>query len=82
MKNQRGCPKGMIRSDIQRCIIVFCVLKEVAKKWPGDLGRMSRMSLIEEGPEKKINMAHLSIVGCHSINGVAAIHSDILRKQL
>lgn len=58
------------------------MLKEVAKKWPGDMGRMSRMSLIEEGTEKKINMAHLSIVGCHSINGVAAIHSDILRKQL
>lgn len=57
-------------------------LDEVAKKWPGDTSRMARMSLIEDGTERKINMAHLSIIGCHSINGVAAIHSDILRKEL
>jgi len=38
------------------------------------------MSLVEEGNEKKINMAHLCIVGSHVVNGVAAIHSDILKK--
>jgi len=43
------------------------------------MDRMRRMSIIEEGGEKKINMAHLSIVGSHSTNGVAAIHSEILK---
>jgi starch phosphorylase len=56
-------------------------LAEVAKKWPGDNGRLGRMSLVEEGAEKKINMAHLCIVGAHTINGVAAIHSEILKAS-
>lgn len=56
-------------------------LAEVAKKWPGDNDRLRRMSLIEEGGEKKINMAHLCIVGSHTINGVAAIHSEILKAS-
>jgi len=52
----------------------------VAKRWPGDMDRLRRMSIIEEGGEKKINMAHLCIVGSHTINGVAAIHSEILKN--
>lgn len=56
-------------------------LGEVEKRWPGDFDRMRRMSLVEEGGEKKINMAHLCIVGSHTINGVAAIHSEILKKS-
>jgi len=56
-------------------------LMEVAKKWPGDNDRVRRMSLIEEGGEKKVNMAHLCIVGTHTINGVAAIHSEILKAS-
>lgn len=51
----------------------------MAKRWPGDSDRMRRMSIIEEGGEKKINMAHLSIVGSHTVNGVAAIHSEIIK---
>ena len=51
----------------------------MAKRWPGDMDRMRRMSIIEEGGEKKVNMAHLCIVGSHAINGVAAIHSEILK---
>jgi len=42
---------------------------------------MRRMSLIEEDGEKKVNMAHLSIVGSHAVNGVAAIHSEIIKKE-
>jgi len=57
----------------------WCELQEVAKRWPGDGDRLRRMSIIEEGAEKKINMAHLCIVGAHTINGVAAIHSEILK---
>lgn len=57
-------------------------LNKVVKRWPGDFDRMRRMSLVEEGGEKRVNMAHLSIVGAHAINGVAAIHSEIIRKDI
>ncbi|XP_067134952.1 glycogen phosphorylase isoform X2 [Centruroides vittatus] len=57
-------------------------LQEVAAKFPGDMDRLRRMSLIEEGHEKRVNMAHLSIVGAHAVNGVAFIHSEILKKDL
>ena len=57
-------------------------LEEVAKRFPNDASRVGRMSLIEEGNEKQVRMANLAIVGSHSINGVAALHSDILKKEL
>src|SRR3990172_7654015 len=57
-------------------------LEAVTAKFPDDAARLSRMSLIEEGADKMIRMAHLAIVGSHSVNGVAALHSDILKKQL
>lgn len=56
-------------------------LKVVEQKWPGDFDRMRRMSLVEESGEKKINMAHLAIVGSHAVNGVAAIHSEIIKRE-
>ncbi|XP_043471101.1 glycogen phosphorylase [Leptopilina heterotoma] len=62
--------------------INFLHLQEVAAKWPGDLDRMRRMSLVEEEGEKRVNMAHLSIVGSHAINGVARIHSEILKDTV
>jgi starch phosphorylase len=52
---------------------------EVRTGFPGDEGRIERVSLIEEGGERKIRMANLAIVGSHSTNGVAAIHSGLLR---
>jgi len=54
-------------------------LDEVRRRNPGDEARIERVSLVEEGPEDKIRMANLAIVGSHSTNGVAAIHSEILR---
>ena len=54
-------------------------LDEVRTRFPGDEGRVERVSLVEEGGERKIRMANLAIVGSHSTNGVAAIHSDLLR---
>ncbi|KAH7972642.1 hypothetical protein HPB52_014422 [Rhipicephalus sanguineus] len=57
-------------------------LAEVSKKFPGDQDRLRRMSLVEEEGEKRINMAHLAIVGSHKVNGVARIHSEILKKRL
>jgi glycogen phosphorylase len=55
-------------------------LDEVRSRFPGDLGRVQRASLVEEGSERKIRMANLAIVGSHSTNGVAAIHSRLLRS--
>ncbi len=57
-------------------------LTRVAAAWPGDLARMRRMSIIEEEPEKQVRMAHLAIVGSHSVNGVAALHSELVKRQL
>ncbi len=57
-------------------------LTEVAQRWPGDNDRLARMSLIEEGPEPQVRMAYLAIVGSFSVNGVAALHSELLRHGL
>jgi starch phosphorylase len=54
-------------------------LDEMRRRFPHDEGRIQRLSLIEEAGEQKIRMAHLAIVGSHSTNGVAAIHSNLLR---
>jgi starch phosphorylase len=54
-------------------------LDTVRARFPGDEGRLARVSLVEEGPQRKIRMANLAIVGSHSTNGVAAIHSELLR---
>ncbi|MBT5231886.1 MAG: glycogen/starch/alpha-glucan phosphorylase [Methylococcales bacterium] len=53
-------------------------LADVASHWPGDTERQRRMSIIEEGGEPMVRMAHLAIVGSYSINGVAALHSQLL----
>jgi starch phosphorylase len=55
------------------------LLDDVRRRFPGDEGRVGRVSLVEEGGERKIRMANLAIVGSHSTNGVAAIHSQLLR---
>jgi glycogen phosphorylase len=55
------------------------LLDEVRVLFPGDEGRVERVSLVEEKPARKIRMANLAIVGSHSTNGVAAIHSKLLR---
>jgi len=55
------------------------LLDDVQARFPGDGDRVARVSLIEEGTEQKVRMANLAIVGSHSTNGVAAIHSRLLR---
>jgi glycogen phosphorylase len=54
-------------------------LDDVRKKFPGDEDLVRRVSLIEEGPVRRVRMANLAIVGSHSTNGVAAIHTQLLR---
>jgi starch phosphorylase len=57
------------------------LLDEVRLRFPGDEGRVERVSLVEEKPSRKIRMANLAIVGTHSTNGVAAVHSKLLRTM-
>jgi len=56
-------------------------LSDVRGRFPGDEGRVARVSLIEDGPQRNVRMANLAIVGSHSTNGVAAIHSELLRTR-
>ncbi len=56
-------------------------LDVVSAKFPGDDAKLARVSLIEDGVERKVRMASLAIVGTHSTNGVAAIHSELLRER-
>ena len=57
-------------------------LQMVAEKFPGDTDLLHRVSLIEEGHDPHIRMAYLSIVGSYSVNGVAQLHTDLLKKGL
>lgn len=60
-------------------LVNFIYLNKIREKYPGQDDKIARMSLIEEFPEKKIRMAFLSIVCCHSVNGVAQLHSTLLK---
>lgn len=57
-------------------------LQYVTANWPDDNDLLCRLSIIEEGETKQVRMAHLSIVGSHSVNGVAAIHTELLKTSL
>jgi starch phosphorylase len=57
-------------------------LDVVRERCPGDDARVARVSLIEEGEPRRVRMAHLAIVGSHSTNGVAAIHSELLKRTV
>uniref|UniRef100_A0A914XU86 Alpha-1,4 glucan phosphorylase n=1 Tax=Panagrolaimus superbus TaxID=310955 RepID=A0A914XU86_9BILA len=80
-------PVSMLNSLLPRHLeIIYEInarfLTQVASKYPGDLDRLRRMSIVEEADdhgEKRINMAHLCIVGSHAVNGVAALHSKLLQ---
>lgn len=79
-------PVGLLEKLLPRHLEIIYNINQlfmelVGKKWPGDFVRMRRMSLVEEYGDKKINMANLCIVSSHAVNGVAALHSDLLKKQ-
>ncbi len=57
-------------------------LEEVRRKYPGEDDRAARLSLIDEAGERYVRMAHLACVGSHSINGVAALHTELLKKSV
>lgn len=57
-------------------------LQQIAERWPGDTQKMQRLSIFEEGPCKQARMAHLAIIGSHSVNGVAELHSELIKSDL
>ena len=57
-------------------------LDDVRQRFPGDDGRIRRVSLIDEDGERYVRMAHLATVGSHSINGVAALHTELLKQDV
>jgi starch phosphorylase len=57
-------------------------LVEVEKTWPGDLEKVRKLSLIEEGDHQMVRMANLAVIGSHSVNGVAALHTQLLKSDL
>jgi starch phosphorylase len=57
-------------------------LDQVKERYPGNDSKLRAMSLIDEGPPKRVRMANLAIVGSHSVNGVAALHTHLLRTRL
>jgi starch phosphorylase len=58
------------------------LMLEVQAKWPGDVEKMRACSIIDENGAKAVRMANLSVAGCHAVNGVAALHTELLKKDL
>lgn len=58
------------------------LLQKIAALFPKDIDKLRKMSLIEEDGGKRVNMAHLCIVGSHAVNGVAEIHSRIIKNEV
>lgn len=80
-------PVELVEKVLPRHLIIIYkinhdFLEELKRKFGDDGERLQKMSIIEESPIKCVNMAHLAIVGSHAINGVAAIHSEILKKDV
>ena len=80
-------PVSMFRRLLPRVLdIIYEInarfIAEVSLRWPGDNDRLRRMSLIQEGREPMLRMAYLAIVGSYSVNGVAELHSKLLREGL
>jgi starch phosphorylase len=57
-------------------------LRQVQIRYPFDHGKQARLSLIEEGAEKQVRMAHLAVLGSHSVNGVAELHTQLLKRDV
>jgi glycogen phosphorylase len=79
-------PVGLFGSMLPRLLeIIYEInrrhLEEVRVRFPGDEGRVERLSLIDESGERYVRMAHLACTGSHSINGVARLHSELLKQD-
>src|SRR6266487_3484361 len=80
-------PVGLFGSVLPRHLeIVYEInrrfLEDVRLRYPGDEDRVRRLSLIDESSDRSVRMAHLACVGSHAINGVAALHTELLRRDV
>jgi len=80
-------PVGLMERVLPRHLqiiygINYKFLQDVSSRWPGDTERLKRMSLIEEGAEKRVRMANMAIIGSHSINGVSRMHTELVKTSL
>lgn len=62
--------------------INYLFLQDVREKWQGDVEKQRKLSIIQEGFHRMVRMANLSVVGSYAVNGVAALHSDLVKRQL
>jgi glycogen phosphorylase len=62
--------------------INYRFLSEIRLKYPNDEAKLGRMSLIEESDDKQVRMAHLACVGSHTVNGVAELHTELIKQEL
>jgi glycogen phosphorylase len=80
-------PMDLIGRVLPRHLEIICeinrrLLQAVAELWPGDSEKLRRISVIEEGPQPQVRMAHLAVVGSHSINGVSELHTKLLKENV
>jgi starch phosphorylase len=80
-------PVGLFGSLLPRHLEIICeinrrFLEEVRARFPGDEARVARMSLIDETGERYVCMAHVACVGSHAINGVAELHTELLKQTV
>ena len=80
-------PVAMFEKVLPRHLLIIYeindwLMRQVMDRYPGDTAKLTRMSLIEEGPEKKVRMANLAICGSFSVNGVAEIHTELVKHNL
>jgi starch phosphorylase len=80
-------PRGLFGSLLPRHLEIVDEINrrhvdDVRKKFPGDEDRVRRLSLIDEAGEKHVRMAHLAALGSHAINGVAALHTELLKTHV
>lgn len=80
-------PLTMLSSMLPRLFSIILdinlfFLQEVERRFPGDRAMLTRMSIVEEGPTQQVRMAHLAIIGSHAVNGVAELHSKLIRETV
>jgi glycogen phosphorylase len=80
-------PVAMLRRVLPRHLMIIYeinhrFMRQVNTHWPKDPSRMARMSIIEEGPVQQVRMAHLAALGSHSVNGVARLHTELIKSDL
>ncbi len=80
-------PVDLLSSLVPRIMeIIFEInarhLRKIANHFPGDVEKLNRMSLIEEGGHKQVRMAYMAVISSHHVNGVAALHTELLKEGL